>query len=289
MNRLLDITLARCFVTVAQTGSMTEAAARLHLTQGAISQQIKRLEGLLGGALFDRSRKNGLTLNKQGRRLLDPAQRLLDAHDSLWETMTEAAPAGIVRLGLPHDLVESYLPVALEGFAAANPDIEISLVTGSSPELAASREASEIDVALVEEPLGETAGECLSVERLLWAAARGGRAYRMRPLPLSMITDTCAFHEPVDRALRHRSISWRTVFENGFLDTTLASVRADLAITASLACAVPDDLAVLGPESGLPDLPSFAINVYHDRANPAAVELVRHLRDADQRRALKSA
>lgn len=75
MIRDLDTTLIRTFVTAADKASMTAAANALHLTQGAVSQQVKRLEEVLGQSLFERDRR-GLRLTRSGERLLDKARRL---------------------------------------------------------------------------------------------------------------------------------------------------------------------------------------------------------------------
>ena len=288
MTRNLDIALVRSFLAVAGSGSMTQAATRLGLTQGAVSQQIRRLEETLQGALFER-RRRGLTLTPRGQALLGPAGRLLALNDEIWREMTGPAVCGEVRLGMPHDLVARYLPLALDGFVLANPTIQVSLVSGASPELRDAVGEGRIDVALVEAPLGDRRGECLCVERLVWAGGRGGSAYARRPLPLSMITEACAFRAPTLEALGTAGIGWRSVFENGTTDATITTVRADLAVTVSLASVLPEDLEILGPDSGLPDLPDFAIDLHvaDGGSNPAARELARHLRGAvlrDQRR-----
>jgi len=285
MIRNLDTSLVRTFVTVASAGSVSAAADQLGLTQGAISQQIKRLEETLQCRLYDRSRRS-LRLNKQGRHLLGLSKRLLDANDQIWNEMTAPAIRGEVRFGLPDDLVSTYLPLALDGFVADHPSIDVSLVSDTSPNLLAGLNKGDIDIALVEEPLGQTdegecQGECLSIERLLWVGSRYGTAYRRRPLPLSIVSETCAFRSPTVDALDNKGIDWKPVFENGTIDATLTTVRADLAVTVSLASVIPHDLEVLGQDSGLPDLPNFAINLYFDTSgvNPAAHQLARHLRD----------
>ena len=104
MSRNLDISLLRTFVAVADRASMTAAGNALHLTQGAVSQQVRRLEDLFGAALFDRDRR-GLRLTAPGERLLGKARRLLGLNDELWGEMTAAGVAGRVRLGAPYDLV----------------------------------------------------------------------------------------------------------------------------------------------------------------------------------------
>lgn len=82
-------------------------------------------------------------------------------------------------------------------------------------------------------------------------------------------------------ALRRQGRAWRAVFESGSLDATLATVRADLAVSVWLASTVPAGLAVLPSEAGLPGLPPFAITLHApDRPSTrAAGELARHVRD----------
>ncbi|QCI69386.1 LysR family transcriptional regulator [Phreatobacter stygius] len=285
MARNLDTALVRTFVTVAATASMTAAANALHVTQGAVSQQIKRLEDVIGCALFERDR-GGLRLTAAGERLIGKARRLLALNDEIWTEMTTQVFTGHVRFGLPYDLVGTLLAPVIKAYAEACPKVEISLVCGSSPELAEKLAAGEIDLAVIEEPVGATSGECLGIERLVWAGAKTGNAYRKRPLPISLVAETCAFRPVVLAALDRQGVAWRTVFENGNIDAATATARMDLAVTAWLASAVPADLDILGADHGLPDLPSFAVNLHLPAHTVAAAtsELARCIRDGLTRR-----
>lgn len=276
--RNLDLELIRAFVAVADHGSMTIAGNALHLTQSAVSQQIMRLERRLGQALFLRERR-GLKLTAAGDRLLPKARRLIGLNDEIWAEMTTAC-AGPVRLGVPYDLAGPFLAPILKGFAEASPLVEISLVCATSPQLLEALGKGEVDIALVEEPVATAGGECLGVERLVWVGARAGNAHLKQPLPLSLIADSCAFRPAVTAALDMQGRAWRSVFDNGNIDVTTATVRTDLAITAWLACTVPPDLDILGAQDGLPELPPFAITLHLSRSQPseAARELARHLR-----------
>ena len=286
MPRNLDLALLRTFVTVADRASMTAAANALHLTQGAVSQQVRRLEELLGGALFERNRR-GLPLTASGERLLGKARRLLGLNDELWAEMTAVSVEGVVRLGAPYDLVGGCLAPVLKAYADAYPQVELSLSCAASPELAGALARGEIDLALIEEAPGPSTGECLRIERLVWVGARGGRAHLRQPRRVSMVADTCAFRPAVLAALHEHGRAWRTVFENGSIEATTATVRTDLAVTAWLAFSVPPDLDVLPPDAGLPELPPFAITLHrppHD-TRPATAELARHIRHALVRQA----
>jgi DNA-binding transcriptional LysR family regulator len=286
MPRNLDLALLRTFVAVVDRASMTAAANALHLTQGAVSQQVKRLEDLFGGTLFERDRR-GLRMTASGERLLGKARRLLGLNDELWADMTAVTVEGEVRLGGPCDLVGSCLAPILKTYADAHPQVEVSLFCAPSPDLAGALARGEIDLAVIEEPLGHSTGECLCVERLVWAGAKGGSAHLKRPLPVSMVAAACAFRPAVLAALHEHGRTWRTVFENGGIEATMATVRTDLAVTAWLAFAVPPDLDVLPADAGLPGLPPFAINLHLSRndTRAATAELARHIRRALVRQA----
>jgi DNA-binding transcriptional LysR family regulator len=287
MIRNLDTALLRTFVTVADRCSMTAAANALHLTQGAVSQQVRRLEESLGCSLFERDRR-GLRLTRPGERLVGKARRLLGLNDEILAEMAGGSVAGKVRLGVPYDLVGTLLAPVLKAYAEAFAQVEISLVCASSPELASALAAGTIDLAVIEERVGPTSGECLAIDRLVWVGARGGAARAKRPLPVSIVADTCAFRPAVLGALNEHGLDWRTVFENGNIDATTATVRSDLAVTAWLASTVPADLDILPSDSGLPPLPNFSINLHVPKhgVSPAAQEFARHIRDGLARRPL---
>ena len=280
MTRNLDVALLRAFAAVADRRSMTAAARALNLTQGAVSQQIARLEALAGGPLLSRDRP-GLDLTPAGERLLGQARHLVALNDELWAELDGGVPRGPLRLGVPYDLVGSLFAPVIKAFAAACPQVELSLSCAASAELARDLRAGRLDLAVVEEPVGDETGELLAVDRLVWVGARGGGAHRKAPLPVSMVADVCAFRPAVLKALEGRAGGWRTMFESGSLEATFATLRADLAVSAWLAATVPDDLDVLPPEAGLPSLPAFAITLLRPDgpAPPAAAELARHIRD----------
>jgi DNA-binding transcriptional LysR family regulator len=279
MTQNLDLHLVRTFVAVADHGSMTVAANSLHLTQGAVSQQIKRLEESFACSLFEREGRR-LALTQVGERFLGKAKRLLGVHDEIWAEMTTRRLQGPLRLGIPYDLVGTCFPPIFKAFAKAYPFVEVSLMCGTSPALSKALANASLDLAVIEAATDEATGEFLRIERLVWVGAHGGIAHRKRPLPISIVAESCAFKPAVLQALREKSLEWRTVFESGNLEATTATVRSDLGITAWLASTVPPDLDILGPDSGLPSLPNFAISLHlPSNAGLAAREFARYVRD----------
>ncbi|WP_144138282.1 LysR substrate-binding domain-containing protein [Paraburkholderia sp. BCC1884] len=280
MTRNLDLSLIRTFVTVADNGSMTVAANLLHMTQGAVSQQVKRLEDVLDCLLFVRKTRK-LELSRQGEQFLVKARQLLRLNDEIWADVTSQPLHGSLRVGVPYDLVTPLAP-AMKAFAEAHPHVEISLVCAASPELSEAVNSGRLDVSLVEYVAGAAEGEVIRIESLVWVAGRGSDAWRKRPLPLSMVDERCAFRPVVLGALADAGIPWRTVFESGNIEATAATVRAGLAVTTWLVSTVPADLETIAPPVvGLPALPPFAICLrLPPTVQPAAEEFARYVRES---------
>lgn len=262
MSRNLDVALLRTFVHIVESGSMTATAAQLHMTQGAVSQQIKRLEEALGCAVLERDRR-GIRLTTEGRRLLDRAAKMVALNDQIWADMRMPEMRGKVRLGVPYDLIGTHLPRVLQAYARSYPNVEVSLVSGTSIELRETLAKGKLDLALVEERLGagEGEGECLAVDRLVWVGQHAGNAYSKRPLPVCLAQETCVFRPAIFDALERNAIEWRVVFDGAGLEAIALTLRSGLAVTAWLATTVPPDLDIIDADAGLPALPDFAIRL----------------------------
>jgi len=112
MARNLDITALRAFVTVAECGGVTKAASMLHLTQSAVSMQLKRLEEALDQTLYSRVGRN-LVLTSHGEQLLGYGRRMLALNDEIWGLMTTPDFEGELRFGVPHDIIYPHIPNVL--------------------------------------------------------------------------------------------------------------------------------------------------------------------------------
>jgi DNA-binding transcriptional LysR family regulator len=275
----LDIALLRTFVLVAQRGSMTWAGNVLEITQGAVSQQMNRLESKLGCTLFVRDRR-GLRLTQDGDRLLGRAQSLLSLHDEIRAEMTTSRMTGRVRLGVPFDLVGTLLLPAISSFVADHSDIELLLSCASSTELLTAIKEGTVDLAVVEVPVDSA--RHLRIERLVWVGALAGVAHLTTPLPVSLVSDTCAFRPLVLDALRAHAAPWRTMFENGTFEAALATARMDLAVTVALESCVPADLYVIPPGVELPVLPFIGVDLRFSvhPANAAVTDLAHRITEA---------
>lgn len=279
MTRDIDIALLRAFVAVVETGSVTNAARLLNRTQAAVSQQIKRLEDLLDMQLFRREHRK-LELAAPGEQLLSGARKMLALNDDVWGVMTTPAFEGEIKIGVPDDIVMPFMPSVLKSFNNAWPQVQVSLLCGSSPNLRAMLKAGDLDLTLTTEPVCGRHGEKLLQDRLVWVGAKNGQAHMQQPLPVSLGSATCAFRPSMIEILTRHDRNWRMFCQNGHMEAQMATVEADLAVTALLTSTVPESLEILDDVATLPDLPIYYINIYlpPTGASDIAVEFARQVR-----------
>jgi len=260
MARSLDIAALRSFVAVAEAGGVTRAAARLNLTQSAVSMQLKRLEQQLGQTLLDRSRK-GMTPTAPGEQLLAYARRILDLNDEVWARMTDDAFEGDLVLGAPHDVIYPHVPDVLRHFARVYPRVRISLQSSYTQELKELLASGAADVILTTETAPDPGAEVLQESPLVWVGAPAGSAWRQRPLPLAF-ENGCIFRPWVQRALEEAGIGWTMAVASLSIRSVEASVAADLAVHASIEHTLPPPLEPIAHGGALPDLPATKVAMY---------------------------
>jgi DNA-binding transcriptional LysR family regulator len=260
MPRNLDMTALRSFVTVAECGGVTRAAGQLHLTQSAVSMQIKRLEEALGQPLFDRSGR-GVSLTAQGEQLLGYGRRILTLNDEVWSRMTDQAYEGEIVLGVPHDIVYPHIPAVLHRFAAAYPRVKVQLISSYTKGLKAQMARGEVDLIMTTESAVDRGGETLATKNLVWVGAPGGTAWRQRPLRLAF-EYACIFRASVQNALDAVEIPWEMAVESDSTRTVEASVSADLAVHAAVGGSTPAYMEEVRHGGALPPLPDILINLY---------------------------
>lgn len=139
---------------IAEQGSVTRAALGLHLTQSALSHQLKDAEGRLGTRLFDRVGRRML-LNESGKRLLRSAESVLRELESAEREIQSgvARPAPVLRLTTQCNTVYHWLPSRLRLFHASHPDVVLQVVAGVAPDPLPSLLEGAIDLAIVYRPV----------------------------------------------------------------------------------------------------------------------------------------
>src|SRR6266576_3792583 len=161
----MDIRQLKAFVAIAESGTFTAGAVRVHVTQAAISMQIRQLENETGAQLFVRAPRR-VILTEAGERLLERAYVILREHDAALEEMAALTGAhrGRLRIGTASAGVSGHpLPQILRELKKRHPAVEGSVASGTSEQLVQLVLAGELDVAFVSLPV-EARG--ISTERL---------------------------------------------------------------------------------------------------------------------------
>ncbi len=147
MSKALDSRALRAFVTVAREGNISRAAEKLHLTQPAVSLQIKQLSETLGLNLFTRM-PNGVILTRDGAQLLAHAERALDAQADFLQ-MAERMRGGVrgkLRIGTVLDPEFTRLGEFLKQLVAIAPEVSPELRQGMSGEVREAVIRGDLDV-----------------------------------------------------------------------------------------------------------------------------------------------
>lgn len=156
----------RTFLAVVEAGSVSTAARTLHLTQPAVSQQLRELERTLGVRLLDRAAGKVIP-NAAGAALLEPARRAAAAAEDAAAVAAEhgRGDVGRLRLGTGATACIHLLPPVLAAVKRAMPGLAVTVAIGNTAEILPRLEAGDLDVALVTLPV--PASRALSVTRLL--------------------------------------------------------------------------------------------------------------------------
>src|SRR5580704_8205839 len=202
---MLDTDQLRSFLAIVDTGSFTRASERVHKTQSAVSMHIKRLEERLGRALFDKQGR-GVRLSEDGEKLVDYARRMLQIEASAVAAISNKGLTGQVRLGIPDDYADNFLPAILTRFTRRHPLVEVSVVCDSSEQLDEQLRDGLLDMAVVTDCERFNRVEVLREEPLNWIAGPHCSIHAERPLQLALGRPTCVWRQVATVCLTQSSI-----------------------------------------------------------------------------------
>ena len=156
MKEPLDSRQLRAFRVLARTGSFTQTARELHLTQSGISHSMKALEREAGCRLLDRLGKK-VVLTQAGEQLLQHTEKILAEMEAARDSLGALGKWGRVRLrlGASTTACQHLIPPVLREFKESFPEHAISLEPGDTPELVTALLKQRIDLALSLEVDGE--------------------------------------------------------------------------------------------------------------------------------------
>jgi DNA-binding transcriptional LysR family regulator len=220
----MKISEIRAFLAVAEAGSMHGAAARLNLTQPAVSRLVQRLEAELGAVLLDRSSKPP-TLTPAGQQALAQGRRVLQALDDFSGSVAEGSePRGSFRLGVSLGLSQLVLNEPLDGLRRKFPGLVLQVSSAWSGDLVKDVESNVMNAAVAlsashGEPASSAPKKKVGTDRLMVVAPVGSalppRASLAELAPHGWVLhpEGCSYRSALRRALAQANAPFAVAVE----------------------------------------------------------------------------
>jgi len=257
MHRNLDLVSLRTLIAVAESGGMTRAANLLHMTQSAVSMQMKRLEEQLSVQLLKRDGRK-VVATVEGDRLISYARRLLEINSEAIRSLTEPIYDLSITCGVSDDILHPFLPRIVQGLNASYPRLGVNVETGFSYFLRRGLKNGLYDVILTTELAAAEGGEALMKQRLVWKTKPGGECWKLRPLPVAL-SHNCMFRKPALEALDKVGVSWVDVTESMNDTSALVCSCADMGVRAEMVDSCFSGISEIQHGGELPELPDYNV------------------------------
>ncbi|MEF2553628.1 LysR family transcriptional regulator [Aurantimonas sp. A2-1-M11] len=282
MSTPLDLDHLRTFVAIVDAGSFTRAADDVFKTQSAVSMQMRRLEERLGVSLFERNGRT-IRITSEGARLLTYARRMLALSQETLSAFDDEAMQGHVRIGLPDDYAERFLPEILARFSRSNPLVELQIACEPSSNLAEHIDKGRLDVALVSDCYpGASLPEIVRREPLHFVTSAAHDTHNEEVLPLALGRPDCVWRREGCEALGRIGRRYKVLFTSWSAQIVTSAVLSGLAVSVLPECALRPGMRVLGEYEGFPTLLDTEIGVVKSRNadGPVITALVEHIRES---------
>ncbi len=278
---LVDLDLLQTLVAIAETGNFSAAAVKVGRTPSAVSMQVKRTEDLLGRQFFVRDSRS-VRLTADGELLLEHARRALALNRDVVSCFIDPGISGEVRLGIPDDIAEKFLPEMLRRFAGNHPGISVTVIIHFTNRLAEMLHEGRLDLAIVTCEAGfkgERGAEHILREPLVWAMLKGGVAIEKQPLPVATWEEDCPWRTAGLAGLEKQGRAYQIVFESAHIAGQRAGMLADLAISSIPVSALGGQIVQVAARHGLPLLPDYVLGLLTGPdLSPPAEAAAQHLR-----------
>ncbi len=270
---MMDIGLLRSFVSVVDAGGFTRAGERVHRTQSTVSQQIKRLEDMVGRPLLERNGKQA-TLTEEGERLISYARRILALEQEARDVVARPVVDGVVRLGIPEDFAAYRLPELLYDFKRARPTLRLDVRCGLSATLQRALDAGELDLALLKREAGQPGAIASWPERLQWVTSREHPVdLDQDPVPLAVAEQGCLYRNQLIHALDAAGRAWHVAYTSPNLHGIQAAVSAGLGVSILSDMGVLPEHRIITRDEFRPIIKTELALVAVDNASPAVRRL----------------
>lgn len=262
--RSIPTDLLRAFVAVIDLRGFTRAGERLGRTQPAISLQMKRLRDLLEVQLFAED-GGGPRLTEEGEIVAAYARQILTLNDEMMLRLHGRDLRGKLRLGIPNDYADHFLPRLMAGLPHDLSGISFDVVCDVSHELLKGLREGRFDIVVAMTPDGPAEGAFMTWrERLAWVGSTTVTPPpgESEPLRIVCYPEGCLYRRNMLTALQRDGRRFDIVYASPSLAGIEAAVATGFGLTVLAERIVPDRLRDLAPPQGLPRLADVVVGIY---------------------------
>lgn len=269
----LDNFSLKCFLSVASTKNITKSADIVGRTQSAVSQQITRLETLLGKALFDRNKEMRLT--EAGELFVLYAKKISALQQEAVMHIQNDITYKTIRFGFSDDLASLMMPHVFTTFSAAYPNAILNMVSGQSNDIFNQFLEKNLDICLIKE---YTTKPTMKPERcfkdeLVWIGQANMTMQKTNTVPLILSPPTSTLNGLVMNLLDKYDIKYRIVLSSNSFISKLSAVENGLGIMI-----IPQSHISTNPKvdilSHLPRLGDVLFSLYCTDKGPIEADLI---------------
>lgn len=264
--RNIPTDLLRTFVTIIDLRGYGRAGEQLGRTQPAISLQMKRLQELLGIALF--SKEGGAQLTEYGETVASYARQILTLNDEMMLKLSKRENIGKLRLGIPNDYADHFLPQLMGDQSNKTADMTFDITCDLSYNLLRGLRAGLLDIVVAMTADGPAEGVFMTWrESLSWV--EGDVDLQVKPdekkngdLRIVCYPEGCLYRRNMLTALQREGQSFEIVYTSPSLTGITAALRGGFGITALAERVIPPSLRPIKNNPHLPKLSDAVVGIY---------------------------
>lgn len=259
-DRNIPIDLLRTAVAIAETGSYTKAARELGLSQPAVSLQVKRLQKLFVGEIFDVSTGRP-QLTAYGEVIVESARRILGINDELL-SMANVKPhaANQIVVGIHNSIATTLLSRVFKSLSCQE-GYEVVFRNLSTPLLLKGLEGGYIDIAILTGPIRTPPMAVMEWwEPLYWVKGREFQIDLSKPVPLVSFPGGFSDRMAIG-ALKRAGLRYRIAFVSSQMNSRIAAVRAGMGMMVLATRSLTDEVHIVD-DPALPELPRVRCGIY---------------------------
>jgi len=264
--RSIPTDLLRAFVTVIDLRGYTRAGEQLGRTQPAISLQMKKLQELLGVSLF--AKEGGALPTEQGELVAGYARQILALNDDMMLKLSNRDSKGKLRLGIPNDYADHFLPKLMASLARDGGDLTFDVVCDLSHNLLRGLRNGQFDIVVAMTADGPSEGAFMTwKEPLAWVGAapldnKPAEIDEKNRLRIVCYPEGCLYRRNMLTALQRDGRNFEIVYTSPSLAGLEAAVGAGFGMTVLARRIIPSALRIMAPSSHLPRLADVVVGIY---------------------------